>query len=441
LACLADEPVKDEHREALARLCRRLEVIRIDSPLRWVRAAGSLTMGRSISEGAFAAPRLRRTIGSWARDTQYSAALGSASSVAPYLRVPELRGVPAVIDLMDVDSQKWRDYAASKRGPKAWLYRLEGRRLGKLERSLLTWTRAVTFVSEAEAELFRRTCDEAGDPRRETGDRKHDTRSPLVGEGRGEGNSVYSLQPKVSSRLPTALRPPSRKLVNEIHVGSSPRGATRELVPSTIPSLQPAVSSLITAVPNGVNLDYFYPMDVPQEPACIFVGQMDYWPNVDAVTWFADEVWRAVRSACPEARFTILGRRPTEQVRRLADRPGIEVIADVPDVRSYVARSAVAIAPLRIARGIQNKVLEAMAMGKAVVASPQALEGIAATPGEHLLLANTPAAWISALLDLLNNPTRRTLFTAPARRFVEMHHNWTTCLAPLAALVGVRRKE
>lgn len=199
VACLADEPVQDEHREALARICRRLEVIRIDSPLRWVRAAGSLAVGRSISEGAFAAPRLRRTIRLWARDTQYTAALGSASSVAPYLKDLAFSGVPAVIDLMDVDSQKWRDYAASKRGPKAWLYRLEGRRLGKLERSLLTWTRAVTFVSAAEANLFRRTCEEAGDLRleagsgrpEETGGRRPeagDRASPLpLGEDQGEG--------------------------------------------------------------------------------------------------------------------------------------------------------------------------------------------------------------------------------------------------------------
>jgi hypothetical protein len=119
LACLADETLAPDTQAALQRLCARVAVVPLGRRTRWLWAIGSLAAGRSISEGAFHSPALVRLLRQWARQTTFRAALASASSVSPYLRMPELRGVPAVVDLVDVDSQKWLDYAASCRGPRS----------------------------------------------------------------------------------------------------------------------------------------------------------------------------------------------------------------------------------------------------------------------------------------------------------------------------------
>ncbi|MDP1683147.1 MAG: glycosyltransferase, partial [Burkholderiales bacterium] len=150
---------------------------------------------------------------------------------------------------------------------------------------------------------------------------------------------------------------------------------------------------------NGVDTDYFspehafaspYPAD---ERAIVFTGAMDYWANVDAVTWFAREVLPSIKQTHPAANFYIVGSRPTAEVQALAHVRGVRVTGAVPDTRPYMAHATVAVAPLRIARGIQNKVLEAMAMAKPTVVSEQALEGIEATPGKEILLASDAAAF------------------------------------------------
>src|SRR5262245_59224571 len=124
LACLADEPVPEATTLALKERTARLAIVPVGGAGRWGRALWSLAAGRTASEGAFGAPALRRVIKGWAREARFHAALASASSLAPYLRARGLEGAVKVFDLMDVDSQKWLDYAAARSGPKAWLYRL-----------------------------------------------------------------------------------------------------------------------------------------------------------------------------------------------------------------------------------------------------------------------------------------------------------------------------
>jgi glycosyltransferase involved in cell wall biosynthesis len=186
-----------------------------------------------------------------------------------------------------------------------------------------------------------------------------------------------------------------------------------------------------------VDLDYFDPKAPVARldetgPLIVFTGQMDYAPNIDAVRWFADSVIPLL----PEARFAIVGRKPVEAVRRLAG-PRIVVTGAVPDVRAWLAAADIVAAPLRIARGIQNKVLEAMAMARPVVASPAAFEGIEAEPGLHLVVADGAEAQAGAIAGLLADPVRaRAMGQAARARMVEAYR-WEVRLAPLAGMIGL----
>ncbi len=356
LACLADEPVPVAALAALGRYCARVGIVRLGRWTRWASAFGSLVCGGTVTAGAFRSAGLRAVVRQWAAETAFDAVVASASSMVPYLRLPQLGGVPAVVDLVDVDSQKWFDYAAVTRRPLAWLYAAEGRRLRRLEGSLPSWARAVTLVSEAEADLYRGFC------------------------------------------APGAVR----------------------------------------AVTNGVDLAYFRPR--PQqavEPACVFVGALDYRPNVDAACWFCEAAWPEVRRLRPRAELWLVGRRPAPSVRRLAAVPGVRVVGQVPDVRPYVARAALAVVPLRIARGLQNKVLEALAMGKAVVASPQALAGLQPRTDVPAVTARSPEEWVEHVVRLLDDEALRRQLGARGRQYVEDHHDWDTCLKPLGSLLGL----
>jgi len=202
--------------------------------------------------------------------------------------------------------------------------------------------------------------------------------------------------------------------------------------------LAPESADRIGFFNNGVDTEYFspdraYPNPYEAEgkggPAMVFTGAMDYWPNIDAVQWFADHVLPLVLAGEPRARLVIVGARPAPAVQALAARPGITVTGSVPDVRPYVAHAAVAVAPLRIARGIQNKVLEAMAMARPVVASPQAFEGIDATPGSELVVADAPEDHASRLLALLRTPG--DAMGRAARACVERRYSWPAHLSSI----------
>jgi len=281
--------------------------------------------------------------------------------MAQYLAPPEFRSTTKIVDLVDVDSQKWFDYASSRngasraRGLRKLLYRLEGRRVRRLEAGLPEGCDYISVVTEAEVDCFR------------------------------------TFQPNAP----------------------------------------------IAAVPNGVDLEYFHPSEVDQSVpySSVFVGAMDYRPNIDAVQWYSDSVWPAVIQTHPKSTFTIVGRRPTQAVRRLEDRPGIRVEADVADVRPYLWKSSLVVAPLQIARGVQNKVLEAMAAGRAVIVSPQALNGIEATPGEHLVLAESVSEWSAAIGRLFDDSALGRRLGQSARRYVQEHHSWDKCLEPFAAIL------
>jgi sugar transferase (PEP-CTERM/EpsH1 system associated) len=198
----------------------------------------------------------------------------------------------------------------------------------------------------------------------------------------------------------------------------------------------------IRVLQNGVDLAFYdpdgdFPRLAPKRPLIVFTGQMDYAPNVDAVAWFAD----AVLPLVPEADLAIVGRNPSQAVKRLGARERVTVTGAIEDVRSWLAAADVAVAPLRIARGVQNKVLEAMAMGRPVVATPAAFEGIEAEAGRDLIVAEGARAQAGAVRTLLADRARAAAMGDAARRCMERSYSWEARLAPLAQIVGLPARK
>jgi sugar transferase (PEP-CTERM/EpsH1 system associated) len=259
-----------------------------------------------------------------------------------------------VADLVDVDSDKWRQYAPTQRWPYSAIYRRESGALLRYERQIAGEFDSTVFVSAPEAQLFRQLAPESA-------------------------NKVW-------------------------HVN------------------------------NGVDCDYFSPERTYANPygdgerVLVFTGAMDYWPNVDAVVAFAQETFPNILSRDANARFYIVGARPTPDVQRLAALPGVKVTGAVPDIRPYIAYAKLAVAPLRLARGIQNKVLEAMAMAKPVVASPQAAEGIEAQIGQELIVAVDGAAFVQQTVHLLQHDGAAEIGLAGRAR-VLASYSWESSLS------------
>jgi len=345
LAFLAEEPPSGPTMEVLEGLCRRVAAVPLGRHSRWAHAAWSLLAGRTATEGLFSCRDLREIVRRWAQETRFDAAFVFCSSMVQYLDAPGLARVPAIVDLVDVDSQKWLDYAEHSRWLRRSLFRMEGYRLRRLESALPQRAAAITLVSQCEAEIYRSFCP---------------------------AECVY-------------------------------------------------------AIPNGVDLDYFRPEEsavASRSQQCVFVGALDYRANSDGITWFCKNVWPEVRRRRPGAVFRVVGSRPGAAVRRLARLPGVELVGEVPDVRPYLADAALVVVPLRVARGIQNKVLEALAMGKAVVASPQARDGLDVLPGIHLSEASTPSEWTDAVALLLDNQELRRRLGLAGRELVEASYAW-----------------
>lgn len=187
--------------------------------------------------------------------------------------------------------------------------------------------------------------------------------------------------------------------------------------------------------PNGVDTEYFRPADAHDPDLVVFSGRMDYFPNQQAVQRFCDGAFELIRRRRPETRLVVVGAEPPPAIRRLGERPGVTVTGTVPDVRPHVSGAAVSVAPLDVARGTQNKILESMAMGVPVVCTPLAARGVDAIAGEHLLVARSPQETAEAVLGLLADPARRATLARAARERVLSHHSWASSLRRMDALV------
>ncbi|MEK8053331.1 TIGR03087 family PEP-CTERM/XrtA system glycosyltransferase [Ideonella sp. DXS22W] len=359
LGTFVDDPDDARHLPALQDLCAGLCAVPLNPRWAKLRSLAGLLSGRALTLHYYDSPRLR----AWVRDTALREAIDTvvvfSSAMAPYADL--LPGRPRLLDLVDVDSAKWTEYAPQHAWPMSWIYRREGARLLAFERAAVQAASRSFLVTDKEVALFER--------------------------------------------------------------------------------LAPDCAGRVLAVGNGVDADSFSPQPGRPSPfqadelPLVFTGAMDYWPNVDAVTWFVREMLPALSASWPRLRFHIVGRAPAPAVRALAG-PGVCVTGTVPDVQPYLQHAAAVIAPLRLARGVQNKVLEAMAMARPVVCAASCAEAIDARSGEHLLAANVAGDYVQQVNSLLSSPGRDRILGESARRFVLDHYSWAARLAPLDRYLG-----
>ena len=326
LGAFIDDPADWQYAEKVRAVCASTNLVGIEPRWGKVRSLTGLLTGEPLTLPFYRHPGMQKWV-----DACLAAGVGQvltySSAMASF--VMQHGSARRIMDFVDIDSDKWRQYAPTKPWPLSWLYRREGDKLLAWERRVAAEFDASLFVSAAEAADFQ------------------------------------------------ALAPESAGKVGYYH--------------------------------NGVDADFFsperdYPNPYPDaSKTVVFTGVMDYWPNVDAVLWFAAEVLPLLHVNLPGCRFAIVGSKPAPEVLALAGQSGILVTGRVEDVRPYLAHAHVVVAPLRIARGIQNKVLEGMAMARPVVATPQALEGIDAIPDIEVRVAGDAAAMAAAVLTALND--------------------------------------
>ncbi|NLG49865.1 MAG: glycosyltransferase [Chloroflexi bacterium] len=208
--------------------------------------------------------------------------------------------------------------------------------------------------------------------------------------------------------------------------------ADAEALRQLVPGLQPVV------VPNGVDVERYRP-DLPdsiplQHPALVFTGKMDFRPNVDAMLWFCRQVWPKITARMPEAHLYIVGKNPHPRLASLARDERVTITGYVQDNLPYFGGADVYIVPLRIGGGTRLKVLEAMATGRALVSTTLGIEGIALTPGQHVLVGDSADAFADAVLELLHDPARRQIMGQAAREFVVEHYDWGRIVPRLDSL-------
>ncbi len=347
-------------------ICRAVEAVPLRRCLAGVRAGLSLIEGATCTEGYFRSRRLERRVLRWADEIGFDAVLAFSSSMAPLaLRVPARR---RVLDLDDFDSRKWDEYADRAAWPASRLYRTEARRLQRREREWIAAFDAGVVVSRREADLL----DDPGLRRR-----------------------LHVIEPTLSLEIPPS---PPLTLSNSSACANHAEGESGRRGEGEITDR------------DAVHL--------PTDPIVGFVGAMDYAPNVDAACWFAESIWPRVRRKCPDASWWVVGRSPTRAVRRLDDGRSIRVTGAVPGVEPYFERMRVHVAPLRMARGVQMKVLAAMAAGRPSVVTPCVAEGLDAEPDRDLVVADLPASFADAVADLLTNERRAARIARAGRDFV-----------------------
>jgi sugar transferase (PEP-CTERM/EpsH1 system associated) len=354
LFTLADDPSDLAYQKALAPYCRRVVVSHLSHAWSHARALPFVFRKRPLTLPYFYSESLDGQVRRAIEERVYDRIFVYCSAMAQY--VDPVNEIPMITDLVDVDSDKWTQYAGLTPFPWSAVYRREGRRLREYERSVCARSWHVLVSTEREAGLARQLTEDS-----------------------------------------------------RVHV-----------------------------ISNGVDTEYFSSGECrpdPKVPTVTFTGDMSYFPNEAAVTFFAREVLPIIRQSVPASRFLIVGRKPGKKVRRLEKCGGIEVTGLVPDVREYLAQTHVSVAPFTIATGIQNKILESMASGLPVVATSRAVRGLSREVAELVDTADEPAAIAAAVAALLSDPELAHKRGLEGRNSVAAAYNWEHWLNKLMELV------
>jgi polysaccharide biosynthesis protein PslH len=350
---LADDERDLAYRDALAAHCRRLTVVRVHPRLARLRSLPYLLTGTPLSVPYFYSAELQAEVRNALSQRSYDRIFVYCSTMFQY--VPPAESISVVTDLVDMDSDKWRQYAAHTAFPFSAVYRREGRALQLYERKVCERSACAVVSTEREAWLARR------------------------------------------------IAPAAR-----VHV-----------------------------VPNGVDTEYFRPHGKPPQgpPHVIFTGDMSYFPNEEAVIFFARRVLPLIRNEIAGVRFLIVGRNPGRKVHELQALDGVEVTGFVPDVREWLAKAQVAVAPFTIAAGIQNKILEAMAYGLPVVATTRAAQGLSAHVTGLVATGETAEELAAQVVAVLRDSQLAQRKGTDGRRKVTEEYSWATALDRLLQLV------
>ena len=364
VACMIDDADDLKHVAELEKIVDKVHYHFRSAKLMKLHAVLSLLTGRSFTQQCFYSKSLQQQIDDYMEQHQDAAVLCFCSSSAEYLYrskhdMADLTKRILLNDLIDVDSEKWGQYAEQKTGFMKWIYQREARLLLPYELKI-----AADF-----------------------------DRSFLVTE---EEKKVLAAHGEVEK---------------------------------------------VEALSNGVDLEYFSPEKVDKEKhptaqhKLVFSGAMDYWPNVEGAVWFAEKIFPLVKESCPHAVFCIAGRNPTDDILALKKISGVEVTGTVPDMRDHLATATICVVPLLIARGIQNKVLEAMAMEKPVIATTGAATGTKAVDGKELIIADKEKEMANEIVALLADPERLRDIGSMARVYVEREHSWESHLKRLVEII------
>lgn len=360
LGCFVDDPADLAHAETVRRLAGGECLFSPLHPLtKWLRSVGALLSRQPITTAYFGSGQMRQWVKRIVETKQIECAVVFSSAMAPYLAEDSaLPPARAILDMVDVDSDKWRQYAMSAPWWQSWLFLREHASLLKLEREAASRFGATLLVSPHEAECF------------------------------------IALAPEAASRV--------RVLANGVDLARFALGS------------------------------YANPF-VKGEIPIVMTGRMDYRPNADGALWFASRVMPLVARALPQARFYVVGANPTRPLRAAAD-TRVVITGQVQDVRPYLQHAAAVVAPLKMARGVQNKVLEAMAMTRPVVATPEATRALAVSAGAELWIESEPSRFAAAVVAAATGKERAQI-AARGRNYVERNHDWLRNLAILDDLL------
>lgn len=359
-------PIADAQEEHYAQaLSAKLGVEVICAPLKTSVFAycGALFKGTALSEAKFYSSLLQQRIQEALETQQYSAIICTASSLAQYIwQIPMLDTLKMsslkVMDFMDLDSDKWAQYAEKAPWPMRWVYSREAQKVQQLERKIVEQFDSSFFISPKEVELFLNQYPH---------------------------HNQYSIH----------------------------------------------------AIGNGIDTEYFSPKPISEHSSLntyLFVGVMDYKPNIDAVLWFCEYVWPSILRRNPQAKFVVAGMSPSKVILDLAKQPSIQVTGFVDDILPYFHEADVFVAPFLIARGVQNKVLQAMACGLPVITSALGAEGIDAVHHQELLIADNVSQYL-ALIEQLDDPDYYQTVANAAIAKIHSHYSWDGQLRLLEEIV------